>query len=172
MNRAADIRRLASTKAPQDVVPVLVAASRDPDHAVREAAMFALDRLDVDTTEYLSAGLDDEDEWVRLRAAVGMGRRGDHRGRDVLAMAAQSDDHDAALLSVEGLGALGEEDALVNIVIDPAESPPLREAAIDALRHCQSANATNALEQAARDPNRFVRRAARRVLASDSRNPI
>jgi hypothetical protein len=54
MSRARDIRRLVSANPPQDVVPVLVEASRDQDRDVREASMFALDKLEVDTTEYLS----------------------------------------------------------------------------------------------------------------------
>lgn len=95
---------------------------------------------------------------------VGLGRRGDRQGLDVLGTAAQSDDHDVALLAVEGLCALEVEDVLVKIVVDPAESPPLREVAIGGLLRCHSADATGALEHAAYDANRFVRRAARRVL--------
>jgi HEAT repeat protein len=164
MSRAGDIRRLGTAATPAEVVPLLIAASRDRDRDVREAAMYALDKLDLDTTDHLSVGLGDDDEWVRLRAAVGMGRRGDDRGLDVLRVATRSDDHDAALLAVEGLGALEQEDALVQIITHPAESPPLREAAINALRQHLSPRSTAALKQAAQDSNRFVRRAARRVL--------
>src|SRR4051794_15710704 len=125
--------------------------------------MFVLDRLPLDTSNQLSIGLSDDDAWVRLRAAVGLANRGDRRGLDVLLSMVDSDDYDAALQAVGGLGALGEEDVLVRVVIDPGMGTHLREVAIAGLSSSETIEAARALDQAAEDPNRFVRRAARRA---------
>jgi HEAT repeat protein len=134
MSRAGRIRKLAKASPPEAALSQLSAAAQDADHDVREAAMFAFDRLPLNTAEHLAPALDDQDEWVRLRAAVGLAHRGDRRGLSVLLSHIESDDYDAVVQALDGLGALGERATLAAVINDPGAGPAVRKAAEHSLR--------------------------------------
>jgi tetratricopeptide (TPR) repeat protein len=84
--RRAAVQAVAKSFEPDDLEDLRTAATRDPDPAVRtEAALLVADReADSSVLAALHTALTDNDDEVKVRAAVALGKHGDRAGVPVL----------------------------------------------------------------------------------------
>jgi HEAT repeat protein len=158
---------------PQEMIPLLQRATRDPEHRVRAAAMEALQPFG---QESLSAymGILDQNSWWQLRwqAARAIGQLGaatSLRALPVMKDALEKErDMRVRIAVLEALGEMGPNAAPLlrkTLIAEPSAS--LRLAAAKALHRmgAQAASAVPELTRAARDEDPIVRQAAALALA-------
>ncbi len=112
--------------------PLLRQALGDPDHRVREGAIYALcDRRDLHAYRLAAETLHDEVDEVRLAAAWALNNRQDPAAVPVLAAALMADDPDVRVQALESLGATETPEALpvVRRAIEDDAEPGVKYAA-------------------------------------------
>ncbi len=171
-----DVRAEAARRLPQAAIaleaaipPLVRAAARDPEDAIRQAALAALDVLPGDA---LVRGLgearllDDGDAAVRAAAARALGRPGlEEPVSWLLAKLADDPAVGVRMASAAALGEIGDRRAWTGLEAALADEEPVRATALAALCAGKGAPALGALEpDLAVDPPAFPPEAAAEVL--------
>lgn len=148
------------------VAPISAALTKDPSPMVRQSAAKALWRLNSQGANgELAQAVGDKDESVRLEALKATTRIHVFTGVDAVVQRISDESPRVRKRAAEALGAMRAKDAVVGLIAlsspDNESDADVRAAAVWALGQIADPAAKDAVQAALKDPNGFVRDAAK-----------
>ena len=147
-------------------VDPLVAALKDNDKDVRQAAVEVLGKIDTRVIEPLIAALEDSNWQVRQTAVEALGKIGDARAVEPLVAALTDSDGNVRQAAAEVLGKIGDARAIEPLVaaLKDSRNCNVQQAAVEALGKIDDARVIEPLIAALEDSSWGVRQAAAEAL--------